>query len=377
VTILFIVVSIVLVTYVLLLMNLLAGLSKIAASIMPTSSPQKFVSVIISVHNEAHNIPGLLSSLTHQDYPENLWETILVNDRSTDRTDDLLREYDNSNKKVKIIHIRETPSEFSPKKYALDKAIEIARGSIVLLTDADGRPGPEWIRTMSSYYSNQTGMVIGYAPYIIEPPYQHFFFKLLALEYMSHACIAAATTGLGYPLTCVGTNLSYNKSVYTELGGFGKYKNYHSGDDDLFMQRVRDESTSEISYAYSPAAHVYNAPPSSWRQFFNQRIRYASKGFFYPWLITASLIVYFLFNVILLLLPFVTIYESRAFVLFGAVYLIKFISEFFLLYKFALLTNQKRLLKYYLPTALLHIPYIVVFGLLGSILKYKWAGREK
>jgi len=376
VTILIIVVSVLLVTYIFLLLNLSRGLTKISSfELIP--SPQKFVSVIISVHNEAHNLPGLLSALALQNYPQNLWEIIIADDRSTDHTQKILQEYSATDEKLRIIYFSKTPSDFSPKKYAIDRAIENARGSIILLTDADGRPGSEWIRTVSSYFSGHTGMVIGYAPYIINPPYHHFFYKILALEYMSHACISAATTGLGFPVTCVGTNIAYYKSVYTDLGGFGKYKNYHSGDDDLFMQRVRDESNWGIAYACKPVAHVYNAPPSSWKQFFNQRLRYASKGFFYPKFVTASLLIFLLFNVILLVLPFLIIYEIRAFLFLSGVLIIKSFSEFILLYKFAGLTDQKSLLKYFLPAALLHVPYIVFFGLLGSILKYSWAGREK
>jgi cellulose synthase/poly-beta-1,6-N-acetylglucosamine synthase-like glycosyltransferase len=376
VTLFLILVGLFLILYILILVIMMRGLSK-TASFDQTGAEKNFISIVISVHNEAHNLPGLIVALSAQDYPENFWEIIIVNDRSTDQTKDLLEEYASKDKKIKIIHIEKIPSDYAPKKYAIDRAIENSSGSLILLTDADGRPGPAWIRTMSSRFSHHTGMVIGYAPYIINSPYHNFTYKLLALEYMSHACIAAATTGLGYPVTCVGTNLSYRKSVYTDLKGFGKYKNYHSGDDDLFMQRIRDETQWKITYAYNPASHVYNAPPLSWLQFFNQRLRYASKGFFYPKKITTILLFYFFLNAFMLLLLIHALFDNQILLFFCCVFSIKSFSEFILLYKFAILTEQKKLLKYFFPTILLHIPYIILFGLLGSFKKYRWAGRYK
>ena len=374
--ILIIAVSTILFTYILIVVNLYRGLLKIPA-LKTDSSSHEYISVVISAHNESENLPGLMSTLARQDYPKNLHEVIIVNDRSTDQTSNVLQEYTASVHNLKTIHIGEIQADFSPKKYAIDRAISNARGSLILLTDADGRPGPGWIRAMGSYFSGKTGLVIGYAPYSVDPPYDRLIFKILALEYMSHACIAAATAGLGFPITCVGTNLAYYKSVYLDMGGFGQYRSYHSGDDDLFMQRVRDESNSRISYAFSAAAHVYNAPPSSWNQFFNQRLRYASKGFFYPLFVTAGLIVYYLFNLLLLILAVLALFQFSFILIFSSIFVIKIISEFFLLRKFASMAGQKNLLKYFLPTAVLHIPYIVFFGFLGSVMKYKWAGREK
>jgi cellulose synthase/poly-beta-1,6-N-acetylglucosamine synthase-like glycosyltransferase len=355
---------------------LLRGLFQVSRmeAVRPTTT---HVSVIICLHNEEQNVPGLMQSLQNQDYPADKWELILVNDRSSDETEALLIKWSNAMLKAKIIKIESTAPDFAPKKYAIDRAIHSAEGSIILLTDADGRPGPLWIRSICNLYTEETGMIIGFAPYITEKPFQKLIYKILALEYMSHATVAASSTGLSFPITCVGTNLSYRKSVYLDLGGFGRFKSYHSGDDDLFLQRVRDESTWKIRYIFSTDSHVPNAPPAGWAQFINQRLRYASKGLFYPIPVTLSLLVYFLFSLFLFTLPVLYLLNSDLIILCLGGWLLKIVFEFVLLYRFSLYTENRKILKFFPLATLLHVPYVVFFGLFGPIIRYKWAGRFK
>src|SRR5688572_20134813 len=48
--------------------------------------PVTFISVIIAARNEQENIPLLIDSLAQQQYPEHLWEVIIVDDHSSDET---------------------------------------------------------------------------------------------------------------------------------------------------------------------------------------------------------------------------------------------------------------------------------------------------
>ena len=52
-----------------------------------------FVSVVIASRNEAHNLPKLLELLSEQTYPQNSYEIIIVNDRSSDSSEKILKEY--------------------------------------------------------------------------------------------------------------------------------------------------------------------------------------------------------------------------------------------------------------------------------------------
>ncbi len=330
------------------------------------------VSVIVCAHNEEKNLPNCLRHLAKQNYPQEKTEFIIVNDRSRDRTAQIIEEFKRKDGRFKSLAIHDRVPDFAPKKRAIDAGIRQAEGEIILLTDADGRPVETWISSMVSYFTDDTHMVLGYAPYTIRPK-NHFTKKLLALEYLSHAAVAAASTGLGMPLTCVGTNMAYRKSVYFDVDGFGPYKQHLSGDDDLFLTRVREAKRFKIKYALGKESHVYNNPPRLWSKFLHQRLRYASKGFDYPFKVTLGLIAYYLYNLLL------TVQTVTALVLWdwpGALFLIwalKMGAEFIFMNKATRLLDDRRALTVFPILAAIHPLYVTVFGALGQLGYFRWA----
>ncbi len=335
------------------------------------TSEKPFVSVVVCAHNEEKNLPNCLRHLDRQDYPAEQTEFIIVNDRSEDRTQQIIEQFKQKDPRFKSIAIHDRLPDFAPKKRAIDTAIRQANGKIILLTDADGRPVETWISSMVSYFTEDTHMVLGYAPYTIRPA-NHFTKKLLALEYLSHAAVAAASTGLGVPLTCVGTNMAYRKSLYFEVGGFGPYKQHISGDDDLFLTWVREAKRYRIKYAIGKQSHVYNNPPRLWSKFLHQRLRYASKGFDYPLKITTGLIAYYLFNLLLSVQTGVALctfnWPSSLLLIWG----IKMGVEFIFMDKATRILQDRRAIFTFPILAVAHPFYVSVFGALGQLGYFRW-----
>jgi cellulose synthase/poly-beta-1,6-N-acetylglucosamine synthase-like glycosyltransferase len=332
-----------------------------------------FLSIIVCFHNEEKNIKNCIECLLGQDYPQENIEILLVDDRSDDLTLQIAEQYSQLHSHVDVISIRDLKPGFAPKKHAIDEAIKKAKGELLLFTDADGRPGPNWAKEMIMGFDENVGMVIGYAPYATDFPYSRIFHKLLSLEYLSQAAVAAASAGIGYPVTCVATNMAYRKKVYLELGGFGNFKNIRSGDDDLFLQRVRDESNWRIKYVSDSLSHVYNAPPNSWNKFYQQRLRFASKGFYYPFKIFLSLLNIFVVNFLIFIFPFLYFVVNLSFYPFIAGLIIKFTADFLFIKQAAYYLNDRRYLQLFPLAFILHIPYLVYFGIMGQLQKYKWA----
>jgi cellulose synthase/poly-beta-1,6-N-acetylglucosamine synthase-like glycosyltransferase len=218
-------------------------------------------------------------------------------------------------------------------------------------------------------------MVIGYAPYITSPPFDKTVYRFLALEYLSHAAVAAATAGSGYPLTCVGTNMAYRQEVYLQLDGFGIYKNLHTGDDDLFLQRVREETDWIIKYNNNKDSHVSNAPPSNWKKFFHQRLRYASKGLLYSSKVSMILILFFVLNLLLLISPLLLLVQLKYFIAIMTILFIKAFTEYAFLSKATSVLEDHRHLSVFPIVFLLHIPYVFLFGLLSQIKSFEWGER--
>ena len=339
------------------------------------TSIKPFITVIVSAHNEEKNLPDCLKRLARQTYPREKIEFIIVNDRSTDGTAQIINHYVQQDERFKCLTINDRLADFAPKKRAIDLAIRQARGELILLTDADGRPGFRWAETVVSYFTENTHMVIGYAPYRIKPA-RHFIKRLLALEYLSHAAVAAATTGLGWPLTCVGTNMAYKKSLYFEVGGFGPFKAHLSGDDDLFLTLVREAGKYKIKYASDYHAHVFNNPPTLWAKFLHQRMRYASKGFDYPFKVTMGLILYYAFNLLLSLKTLSAVFAfSFSWILLLA-WLLKMSAEFLFINKAARLLKDLRALIVFPIVSFVHPFYVVLFGAIGQLGYFKWAEQK-
>ena len=349
------------------------GLKKLPQSIQVKTYS---ISVIVSLHNEEDNISGLLRHLLSQNYAADKHEIILVDDRSEDATYSKLQQYTDDKYPVRIVQITKTPAGVAPKKYAIDQAIQAARGEILLFTDADGRPGPNWIRGVIRYFADSVGMVIGYAPYRTARQKVSFWQKLLAIEYLTHASVAAASTGLGYPATCVGTNMAYRKSVYEELGGFGQFKSIHSGDDDLFLQRVREETQWQVRYASDPDCHVPNAPPVNWLQFYQQRIRYASKGFIYPLELTLLLTGFVLYYLSIPVLLILSVWFPVLFPVVVVGVVCKAVVDYMFISRAAENLHDRRNLYFWPLAFVLHVPYVLFFAFITQFKSYEWAGRR-
>jgi len=89
-------------------------------------------SVIIPCYNQAHYLDDSLSSLLSQSYSD--WEAIIVNDGSTDNTEEVANKWCNIDHRVNLISISN-----SGLSSARNKGIEISSGKYIALLDADDK----------------------------------------------------------------------------------------------------------------------------------------------------------------------------------------------------------------------------------------------
>src|SRR5947209_11821357 len=104
--------------------------------VSPAGNPR--VSIIVPARNEEEAIEQALNSLLALDY-EN-YEVIAVNDRSTDRTGQIMARVaasSHSGQPLRIMHHTELPSGWLGKTHAMWTAANQATGEWLLLTDAD------------------------------------------------------------------------------------------------------------------------------------------------------------------------------------------------------------------------------------------------
>jgi glycosyl transferase family 2 len=93
------------------------------------------VSIVFAARDEQEKLPQALESLLAIDYP-NL-EIVAVNDRSSDRTAELLKAAAGRSARLKVVHIAELPPGWLGKPHALHQGFQVSKGQLLLFTDAD------------------------------------------------------------------------------------------------------------------------------------------------------------------------------------------------------------------------------------------------
>ncbi len=106
------------------------------------------LSIVIAARNEAEQIRSTVERLLAQDY-KNL-QLIVVNDRSTDGTGDILRELE-ADERLTIVHISELPDGWLGKVHALHNGVQQAEGDWLLFTDGDVQYEPGALKRAVAY----------------------------------------------------------------------------------------------------------------------------------------------------------------------------------------------------------------------------------
>ena len=169
--------------YLLFSLFIISGLFRHNTLPISNSGTLPFVSVIIAARNEEDNIPSLIDDLINQEYPLGKFEIIIVNDRSSDSTQNILIEASENYSFIKNIKIDKKSKEMTPKKHAIDIGIKESKGEIILATDADCRVGSLWVASMTYSLINKNGIIIGYSE--IDDKKRNFFEKYQKIDFLA------------------------------------------------------------------------------------------------------------------------------------------------------------------------------------------------
>lgn len=119
-----------------------------------------FLSIVVPARNEERGIGAAVRSMLAQDYP--FLEVVVVNDRSTDRTAEILRAIADS--RLRVIDGAEPPPGWLGKPHALAQGASAARGEILLFVDADVRYAPEAVRRAVVFLDTRRVDFVGLLP---------------------------------------------------------------------------------------------------------------------------------------------------------------------------------------------------------------------
>lgn len=360
----------------------LTGLSKLRSDIkekLPeVESELPRLTVIVPARNEAENIALTADSLLGQNYPSSAYSIIFINDRSEDRTGEILDSYSERYQNVEVLHIRKKPKGVSPKKYALMQAVKMAETEFIITTDADCNYHENWLKSFALNTLSKPAVVAGLTVFSKEN-YKSFLEKIWQemqyIDYISHSLLAAGAIGQGNGFTANGSNMMFRKSLYLE-NGEQKLKSKVTSGDDFFLIQSAAEEGLPLKFQTSRESIVKSLPVATIAELFNQRARWASKtGSASKFVLTFGIntFLFYMGVLIVVLLAFCGVMS------WGQVAVLLFLKIFpetvLLAYGHGLFVLKFKIL-HFLLLQVFHIPFNLAAGIKGAFLGFTWKGER-
>ena len=352
--------------YILFIGQLIYGFNRMRRFSKAEFIPKTSFSIVVPFRNEKENLPNLLHSISLLNYPKELVEVILVDDDSDD-------EFRIQNLEFRIQMVKNIRKSNSPKKDAIETAIQIAKHDWIITTDADCLVQKDWLTIYDQYIQkNEVEMVASGVCYI---PKKGFLSAFQNLDFLSLQGATIGSFGINQPFMCNGANFAYSKSFFKELNGFQGNETIASGDDVFLLQKAVSVAPKKVGFLLAKESIVATNPVATWSDLFQQRVRWASKSTGYS-SVYGKLLALVVFGgnlawIVSFLLWLVGLLDQNIFMLFVA---LKFLIDFILIYKTANFFESK--LQYVLASSLLY-PFfsvsVAVYSLFG---KYSWKGRN-
>lgn len=352
--------------YMLFIGAFIYGFGKMKSKNQMYLNPKTGFSIVVPFRNEKEHLPKLLMSLSFLDYPNDLFEVLLVDDESDD-------EFSIMNYEFSITIIQNKRSSNSPKKDAINTAIAIAKNDWIITTDADCLVQKNWLKSFDNFIQKENKkMVAAGVSYL---PKKGFLYEFQNLDFLSLQGVTIGSFGIGKPFMCNGANFAYEKVFFKELNGFEGNSEIASGDDVFLLQKAIAYEPKSVGFYKNYLSIVETTSEMTWRALFFQRVRWASKSSAYvDWFSKSLAVVVFLTNFFwvvgcgMWVLDLFT-YENILFY-FG----IKFFVDFIMIMKSA--DFFKKPVRYVLISSIVYPFFTSAVALYSLFGNYTWKGRS-
>lgn len=321
--------------------------------------------VIVAARNEENNINACLDSLNNLKYPEGRLEIIIVDDYSEDRTGKIVDEFITDKPRFKKI-LPDMNSSLLGKVNAVASAIRIARGEIILLTDADCEVSDTWAETLCSFYKEDVGIVNGFT----KLKDGNAFAAVQGIDLVFLLSTAAGTINLNYPVSCIGNNMSFRKEAYLEAGGYENIP-FSVTEDFALLQGIERLKKYNITYPLMKESLVESNACGSLKELIGQKKRWGRGGLDVPLYGFIIMGIAFLTNLLVLLTPlfFSSVWLYLAF--------FKILADYLFLYPVHSALGNKKQLNYFIFFQVYFIIYTTILPLILIFnRKISWKGRS-
>lgn len=226
------------------------------------------VSIIIPCFNAEKSIGNTIESVLNFDYPKDMIEIIIVDDRSTDNSVEVVRSYQKSFKNINlIVNKRNSGGAAEPTNIG----IKNSNYEYIAVVDSDSEPEKDALRKMMGFLQTDN-KVGGVTCAVLSKKPERFIQKMQEIEYI----VIAWTRKL----------LDFIDSVYVTPGPFAVYRKDVLIKIGLFDTKNMTQDIEIVWRMYSKGykarmcldARVYSETPETIRKWLRQRIRWNIGG---------------------------------------------------------------------------------------------------
>jgi cellulose synthase/poly-beta-1,6-N-acetylglucosamine synthase-like glycosyltransferase len=330
------------------------------------------LSVIIPFRNEATRIQPLLESILRLKTSLNL-EFLFIDDHSTDQSIEIIQNHPVfSGYNCRIIQLNQ--GVFG-KKNAIQIGVQNASNSTILTTDADCQFQETSVEILYAEFSNHD------ADFCIGPVFFHtsksnpfqFYQKI---ENTILVALGLYQFNTGKPTMANGANLMFNRALFLKLNPFQSNQNIAGGDDIFALEAFYLHNSKKVISVANPNAAVYTNVVDSFREFWQQRVRWIRKTMSQKTKNTAkSQILLALFFVIFWGLTLISLFQQH-YEIIAILWLGKLFSDVFCIRKIFKTFNQNTNFKEILFASIYQNLFIPALGAFSAFQKsVHWKNR--
>lgn len=249
------------------------------------------ISVLVAAKNEVNNVEKLVAFLSKIDYPENKFEVLIGDDKSTDGTFKRLTELTKDNTRFQVIQFKN--KTIPGKKGVLQQLLDKAKFDYVLITDADSEVPRDWLKYYSHMFSLGYRFVFGQ---VISNKRTGFVNSLARFENLRSKMLNFTLAKLNLPFSTGGANIGYRKELIEYIGGYEKISPVLSGDDDLLITELRKNN---IKFGFIPNLDcaVNTNTKEKFGEYLNQKARHTTTSIHYSLLHKLLLVLWHVPNI--------------------------------------------------------------------------------
>ncbi len=176
------------------------------------------VTVLVTAFNEADVIESKIQNILEQDYPADKLELLVASDMSTDGTDDIVSRHEDE--RVRLFR----PAHSKGKTDTQNQAIRLARGEIIIFTDAETRFDTEFIKATVEHYNNPAvGGTVGKLLFVSEGSDNSHISDNQGAYWKYELRLRSEESRLGILAVASGACMSVRKSLFVPMNpAFGE-----------------------------------------------------------------------------------------------------------------------------------------------------------